>query len=127
MSFFPEIFSNSPEKYSRIAIWLITQEGVVCPNVRDMFTAGGKVDLIFGKEVFRRVPKVFKTLTDNLPSVIETIMQSTPAELSSHWQLKTSQKSKLTDWIDIFSIEAAKIHDAKHINFKDMIRVALNR
>ena len=25
-----------------MAVWLATQEGVVCPNLRDIFSAGGK-------------------------------------------------------------------------------------
>ena len=44
--FFPELLSNRSDKFNRMAVWLATQEGVVCPNLRDIFSAGGKISLI---------------------------------------------------------------------------------
>jgi hypothetical protein len=42
MILFPEIFSNRPDKFNRLSVWLVNSEGIVCPNIRDVFTAGGQ-------------------------------------------------------------------------------------
>lgn len=126
MTFFPELFSNSNDKFGRLAIWLITRESVVCPNVRDLFTAGGKSDLIIGKKTYKRVPKIFKTLFDNLPKIAETIFDTSAIELAEYWRYKTTDKSKLNDWIKLVAIEAKKIQDAKHLNIQEMIKEILD-
>lgn len=125
MVFFPELFSNSNDKFGRLAIWLVTSEAVVCPNVRDIFTAGGKSDLIIGKKTYRRVPKIFKTLFDDLPRIAETIFQTPVIELTEHWKQKTTDKAKLADWIRHVSDEGKKIPDAKHLNIQEMINASL--
>ena len=66
MVYFPELFSNSGDKFARLAIWLVTREGVVCPNIRDLFTAGGKGQILVGKKTYKNVPRIFLNLFDNL-------------------------------------------------------------
>ncbi|MEJ0104298.1 MAG: hypothetical protein WDO19_17800 [Bacteroidota bacterium] len=97
MAFFPEVFSNNNDKFGRLAIWLITKEAVVCPNIRDIFTAGGKTNLIIGRKMYKNVPKIFKNLFDNLSLIVEIIFKTTAIELSEHWHYKTTEKSKLND------------------------------
>jgi hypothetical protein len=49
---FPEIFGSSNLKFERAAAYLITHYNAVSSNLRDSFTAGGRVDLrIDGKKV----------------------------------------------------------------------------
>lgn len=121
MAYFPELFGNSNDKFGRLAIWLVTREAVVCPNVRDLFTAGGKRDYIIGKNVYQKVPRIFLNLFDNVPSIVETIMQTSASELSEYWEIKTTEKTKLFDWIDLVADHAKKIQDAKHLNIQQIL------
>lgn len=121
MVYFPELFGNSSDKFGRLAIWLVTREAVVCPNVRDLFTAGGKSDYVIGKKVYQRVPRIFLNLFDNVPTIAETIMQTPAFELSEYWETKTTDKTKLFDWIDLVAEHAKKIQDAKHLNIKQIL------
>ena len=59
MAYFPEIFGNSSDKFGRLALWLVTSESVVCPNVRDLFTAGGKDSFTINGKVYNNIPRVF--------------------------------------------------------------------
>lgn len=59
MIYFPELFGNRSDKFNRIAVWLATRQSIVCPNIRDLFTAGGKVDIIFSTKTYERVPRIF--------------------------------------------------------------------
>ena len=121
MVYFPELFSNNNDKFGRLAIWLVTREGVVCPNVRDLFTAGGKGKILVGTKVYENIPRIFITLFENLDFAIETLVQTSAIELSNYWGIKTTEKKKISDWIDLVSEHAIKISDAKHLNIKQII------
>jgi hypothetical protein len=121
MVYFPELFGNSNDKFGRIAIWLVTREAVVCPNVRDLFTAGGKKDYIVDKNVYHKVPRIFLNLFDNIPDIVETIIETSPFELSEYWETKTTDETKIFDWIDLVAKHSQKIQDAKHLNIKQIL------
>lgn len=121
MVYFPELFGNSNDKFGRLAIWLVTREAVVCPNVRDLFTAGGKRDIAIGKKVYQKVPRIFLNLFENIPTIVDTIMQTSAFELSEYWETKTTEKTKIFDWIDLVAENAKKIQDAKHLNIKEIL------
>ena len=121
MIYFPELFGNSNNKFGRLAIWLVTREAVVCPNVRDLFTAGGKSDYIIGKKVYQKVPRILLNLFDNIPTIVETIMQTSAFELSEYWETQTTEKTKLFDWMDLVTENAKKIQDAKHLPIKQIL------
>lgn len=121
MVYFPELFSNSSDKFGRLAIWLVTREAVVCPNIRDLFTAGGKGQFLVGKKTHRNIPRIFLNLFDNLDLVIEIIAQTSAIELAEYWEIRTSEKTKITDWIELVSKESKKISGAKHLNIKQIL------
>jgi hypothetical protein len=121
MVYFPELFGNNNDKFGRLAIWLVTREAVVCPNVRDHFSAGGRNEYLIGRNKYQKVPRVFLNLFDNITSIKETITHTSAIELSDYWETRTSEKTKLFDWIDLVSEQAKKIGDAKHLNIKQML------
>ncbi|NVO11432.1 MAG: hypothetical protein HXX16_15830 [Bacteroidales bacterium] len=121
MVYFPELFSNSNEKFGRFAIWLVTRETVVCPNIRNMFTAGGKGEIMIGKKLYSNIPRIFLNLFENLNSIIETIILTSTIELSEYWGIKTTEKKKVEDWIELVYENSKKISDAKHLNIKQIL------
>ena len=121
MIFFPELFGNRSDKFNRVAIWLATRKSIVCPNIRDLFTAGGKVDIIIGTKKYDRVPRIFLNLFQNLPQILENIVKISPIQLSEYWEIKTSEKNKIFDWIDLVSESAKSIRDAQHLNIKEIL------
>lgn len=121
MIYFPELFGNRSDKFNRVAVWLATRQSIVCPNIRDLFTAGGKVDIIIGAKTYVRVPRIFLNLFNNLPKILENIMQISAVELSEYWEMKTTEKSKVSDWVELVSESAKSIRDAQHLNIKEIL------
>lgn len=121
MVYFPELFSNRNDKFGRLSIWLVTREAVVCRNIRDNFTAGGKGAITIGKNTYSNIPRIFINLFTNLDFIIETIGQTSALELSEYWGTNTTEKSKISDWIDLVSDYSKKISDTKHLNIKQII------
>ncbi|OJV35585.1 MAG: hypothetical protein BGO33_13340 [Bacteroidia bacterium 43-41] len=121
MAYFPELFGSSNDKFGRLALWLITSESVVCPNVRDLFSAGGKGQVIINGKTYGNISRIFLNLFENLSQVVETIISTPATELSDYWRRHTTEKGKLMDWIDLVDIQGQKIRDAKHLNIKQML------
>ena len=60
MLFFPEILSaGNNKKYNRYALWLATKKGVINTNIRDSFSAGGKVDMPTKGGILIKMPAAF--------------------------------------------------------------------
>jgi len=121
MVYFPELFGNSSDKFGRFAVWLVTRKAVVCPNVRDLFTAGGKTNYTFGKKTYQKVPRVFVNLFDNTSDILGIIVQTPAIELSEFWNIKTTEKNKLSDWIKLVSSNSSKVNDIKHLDIGKII------
>lgn len=127
MIYFPELFANRSDKFNRVAIWLATRQSIVCPNIRDLFTAGGKVDIFIGSKTYEKVPRIFLNLFNNLPLILENITHISSVELSEYWNMKTTEKDKISDWIDLVSESAKSIRDAQHLNLKEILAQQIYR
>lgn len=121
MAYYPELFGNNTDKFNRLAIWLATRESVVCPNVRDLFTAGGRGDFAIAGRLYQNMPRIFLNLFENISSIVEVILQTSATELSEYWKTTTTEKRKLFDWIENVSEFASRIPDARHLNIKKML------
>ncbi len=74
-----QIYILFPERiikkdYSEPAMWLVAYHKVVCPNMRDLFSAGGTAKYLNGQPLPKPVPAIVKRFLDMAkyaPSVIE--------------------------------------------------------
>jgi len=96
--FFPEIVGTDQDKFSRFAIWLTTMQSVVCPNIRDIYTAGGRGD--FQKKNFslKSVPRIILNLFESYDSIMEVIKETPAAELNEYWGTTSSEYDKIDQW-----------------------------
>lgn len=85
MAYFPEVFrQNSPKKYERIPAFLASQYGVVCPNIRDLFSAGGQVKLKYDGNL-ESVPQVVSRVSGLAKMIQGYIKGKTKKELEDLW------------------------------------------
>jgi hypothetical protein len=99
MILFPEIFSNRPDKFNRLAIWLVNMEGVVCPNVRDIFTAGGKGSFNWKEFNFINIPRIILKMLESIDEIYEMMDLTDSETLKMYWEC--SFKSKFPVWIEL--------------------------
>lgn len=121
MVYFPEVFSNRSDKFARLAIWLVTREAVVCPNIRDLFTAGGKADYLIENKIYKDIPRVFIKLFENIESVLDILINTSAIELNEYWNRKIKEEKKIIDWIDLLALNAKLVQGAKHLDIKQML------
>ncbi len=63
---FPEVLNpkNNRRKYDNLSLWLCSYKSVVNPHVRDIFSAGGKIIQVNGKEILG-LPQVIKNFVES--------------------------------------------------------------
>jgi hypothetical protein len=91
------MFGNSNTKFERAAAYLIAEYNAVSANLRDLFTAGGKVKLkIKGKTIV--LPQLAYRLSFRAKAIknkIETIDAKT---LAYYWRSDKLEKDRLKQW-----------------------------
>lgn len=104
---FPEVFSNSPQKFHRSAMWLVTDRSVVSPSLRDSFTAGGRFDIALYGATYENLPQIFNNLRNYRSAFIKALEEASVDELREdwdyHWPLQDTLAAKLKAWISVAS------------------------
>ena len=95
---FPELLGDSSKKYMQFSIWLFTECGIVCTSIRDIFTAGGQVNITLNGTQFK-LPKIYKHLIDNLVEIKRLLLIKPVEELEQYWpQDNITDQKKMTTW-----------------------------
>lgn len=121
MAYFPELFGVKSDKFGRLGLWLTTRESVVCPNVRDLFSAGGRGSFTIKEKTLNNIPRILINLFENAVQISEVVKQTPVIELNYHWKVTTSEKTKLNDWMEIVAEEAFRLRDAKHLDVRQLL------
>lgn len=98
---FPELLEpGNPHKYNRYSLWLVTKQGVVNTNIRDSFSAGGQVEVIFnGSKV--KVPAAFGRIKKFSPLIETTINDCPDRLLREYWNVTSIKKDRLLQWCEL--------------------------
>ncbi|MCC5945394.1 MAG: hypothetical protein JJT94_10685 [Bernardetiaceae bacterium] len=125
MAYFPEIFGSSSDKFGAIAIWLITRESVVCPNIRDLFTAGGRASWEQDSQIFHNIPRIFINLFENIDNIVPYIYATDSEELALYWKQPVRPTHKIQTWIDAITYYAKKNKQTNPDDIKAILQFLL--
>lgn len=121
--FFPEIFSNRGDKFNDMASWLVQERNIVCPNMRDIYSAGGQATIKANGSTYKGVPRTIANALERLRT-INTLIRNTPlGTLTKLWGIALNRRTALDEWIKIVSREVNRGNtQIKTVNlFKDYI------
>lgn len=105
---FPEVLSGtSNKKYNRYALWLATQKGVINTNIRDSFSAGGKVDMVSKGGVIIKMPAAFGRIKKYRDVIKKTILDADEELLAEYWGIAV-HPDRLKQWCHLVAQNADK-------------------
>lgn len=99
---FPEVFSTNVNKFSRCAMWLVTEHSVVSSSLRDNFSAGGRFEYL----QYGRIPRIFDTLISCKQYVINALNDADIEELCQDWGIDFDPKYRTRDKVKMWIIAA---------------------
>ncbi len=124
-AFFPEILGHSNTKYQRFALWLATNCSIINTNIRDQFSAGGKVDIVTANGVYERMPAAFGRIQRYKDLIVETIISTSPEILKERWELDVLPADRLRYWCRQTAICAGTPSQTVHVYY-DLLKSVFN-
>ncbi len=104
---FPEVLrSGSPKKYNRYALWLVTKKGVVNTNIRDSFSAGGKVPMRTTEGLDVLMPAAFGRIRKYHELIEETLNDIEEETLKEYWETDHVNDDRLLQWCEMVASAA---------------------
>ncbi|HIZ86517.1 MAG TPA: hypothetical protein IAC04_08505 [Candidatus Coprenecus stercoravium] len=99
--FFPEtITGKGNQKYSRAVLWLATQKGIINPNARDSYSAGGRVNMLTNSGELHNMPAIFHKIEEHIEA-FKNILYNTPSlQLQEYWH-ESIKSNRGAQWIDL--------------------------
>lgn len=97
---FPDEVLNSD--YKRAALWMCTRYSVIMPNMRDLFSAGGKINQLDGIKFSSRMPQVLKRIYEDRKNIIALLKHPDTAllqDLAYCWTNKDLNKDLVESWV----------------------------
>lgn len=99
---FPSIFSkNSSLGYKEVALWLCNHYSLLCYNIRDSFSAGGKMTMLNGKKLEKPYPQVVRRLLE-YHKQIEYLLKHPDADLlkdiKEYWDFPYEHQELYDTW-----------------------------
>lgn len=106
---FPELLSSNQQKFHRMLLWLSTEEGVVIGNLRDQYTAGGKVLFTFdGKEFL--LPQILGRLIKMIDLIVEQLQEFDTELLQEYWGVDKIN-NRFLDWCELIANNTLEISE----------------
>ena len=121
MILFPEMFGDSTTKFERAAAYLITEYNAVSANLRDVFTAGGQMEIkVKRKKII--VPKIYYNMFVRANAIKKKIDELPEEILKHYWRVDKLDKNRLLFWKKLFN---KKSSDDLPVSALDIFRSGL--
>ena len=112
---FPEVLqSGSPKKYNRYALWLVTKQGVVNTNIRDSFSAGGKVPMRTTEGIDVLMPAAFGRIRKYHELIEDTLNDIDEETLKEYWETDEIDDDRLAQWCRFVASAATTYPDINY-------------
>ena len=118
---FPEsILGKGQFKYARMVLWLATKYGIINPNIRDSYSAGGKKTMKDENGLPHEMPAIFKKIKDHIGFFKDIILNTEKSTLSTYWE-EPIENNRVLQWIKLV------INEEKDEKDRDLAESVLRR
>jgi hypothetical protein len=99
---FPEVFSSSNRKYIKPALYLLQEYQATCSSFRDLFTAGGQMEIKLPNDKTAKIPKILYQLYANAKAIKRILADADRDELANAWGVKLKKSDDAEErWLNL--------------------------
>lgn len=117
---FPEVLGTQQTKFNNFAVWMVTEKSIICSSLRDVFTGGGRHDIVCEKEVYSHMPHILSVLKECKQLVLEELENAETEKLMEDWNsvhlINDCFDEKFQAWVQQSSIYVGQSLYAAHID-----------
>ena len=123
---FDSVFNdiNDRSKYKDLSLWLCTHHSLLCTNMRDIFTAGGNIKYIDGKQLVKPYPHIVGEVLRFLPLIKDILNKPDEDILDSikeRWSFKFDNSNLFESWLDMIDYKFKSQKSLKDIPIRNLI------
>jgi hypothetical protein len=106
MILFPEALNpaTSKTKYNNTTLWLCSYNQVLNPNIRDLYSAGGRITHVDGKRLETSVAQVFNIIVeyaDDIKAMLTNLTTEMEMMIKEYNPILLSQNNAYEEWLKI--------------------------
>lgn len=117
---FPSVFAkNASEGYKDVTLWLCNRYSLLCYNMRDTFSAGGKLTTINGKRLNKPYPQVVKRLLEyhwRIERLLKEPDNDLMLDIKEYWDFSYNKTNLYNSWLDMIKRSFANNPDLREID-----------
>ena len=115
---FPQLFGRGQDKFHDVLVWLL-RKGIICGNIRDFYTAGGKWRFVSSGGNVVELPQIFKRFYDSKERFVRSMAEADVLELEYSWRVDLKGDDRLGKWLSIVRKHIGR--DGGHIPLEKML------
>ncbi|NOQ26795.1 MAG: hypothetical protein GQ564_15650 [Bacteroidales bacterium] len=126
-TYFPEILSNNNHvKYDRFTMWLSVKKRIICPNVRDLFTAGGQENIVIENTTLESLPKSLVNFIKNINLIVSEFNSTSYEDFNEIWKTDFSNKEEVKNvWLDNIIQASSTVYNFGTFDFRNWLEVKI--
>jgi len=125
---FYSMYDSDPQsRYKKIALWLCNHYSLLCPNMRDFFSAGGVCNILY-KGKYRQYPHIVGEVLERVP-VIKRLLDNPDVELikdiDDFWDFKYDRNNLFESWQLMLEHHFSKNRTLSTVPIRELIKERL--
>lgn len=126
-TYFPEILGSKQTKFDKFTLWLSVKKRVICPNIRDLFTAGGKESITINEHKLEELPKALVKFIQYINAITQEFLSTEIEELNNIWNTNFKTRKEVnSEWVSRIIEASTMIYNFGTFNFKKWIEDKLS-
>lgn len=126
---FYSMYDSDPQaRYKTIAFWLCNHYSLLCPNMRDFFSAGGICSIPING-VITQCPHIVGELLEKIPYIkklLDNPDEDLIKDIENFWDFQYDKFNLFDSWINMLELHFSRNMKLNKIPIRKLISVALN-
>jgi len=122
-SYFPEVLGKSHNKFDRYTMWLSVKQRIICPNIRDIFTAGGRENITIENSTLIALPKALSNFIKDIDKIVLEFLSVDNNKLNEIWRSNYESRKVINEeWVKRVMMATTSIYKFGSFRFEDWLR-----
>lgn len=116
---------DNRNRYRPVSLWLCNNYSLLCPNIRDEFSAGGKCDIINGVKLERPYPHIVRELLlshEYIKELLQYPDEDIIRGIKDYWDFQYDESNLYESWLSMIEYSFKNNSDLAFINISDLLR-----
>lgn len=85
------------------------KQGILCPNVRDVFTSNGQGSIDFRDNRYSEIPQIIMRVYQNLDNIKSKLLEIDIDEFEEYWNCEIKAEDIFSKWVELIDINSKSI------------------